>query len=806
MRPRWWLSRGAEDRSVDRAVEAFADGLATGLTTLEQYWAGLGKGRPTALLAALVKVELWRGFETGCRPRVLDYLARFPELAEDAERVVSLVYEEFCLLQEVGANPDSREFCRDYDPWRDSLASQLAYHRELSRAVGLEVNEVSFPEPGELFERYRLRSLLGKGGVARVYLATEEGLGERQVVIKVSASFGQEPSILAMLDHRNIVPILTVAESISGLRGICMPYRPGRTLEELIARLGPGPPPRSAKAFFEALRVLGRPAEVPGEELDSGWAEFPVDRTFPEAVAWIGQRLTRALAYLHKKGVFHRDIKPANILLAFNEGPQLLDFNLAKEPNNPEGASVAQRGGTLPYMAPEQLAAFLDPSAWSAVGEAADILFSRIGAPRVADWAWARAADLPRVASPRDPIPPGPASHPVPSQSERSTRRSPRLWSRFSRNASPSGPRTAMPMQGKLEADLRRFLDRRPLIVAPNPSRFERGFNCFYRNRKLVLATALVAVTFAPVLNFVRGDESGVAALAKADLLYKSGRKGDLDRARVMYETLHRDHPKTTRPSLGLAMSLIKLDANDKTPINDLLKEAAENPDAEEALEERLTMDPASGPLLRSLGHVLMARNSYDRAREMLERALRVDPDSISGIALIANLEKKVGRDEIAAGYYQRAIGLALRDKAKPAVVYQLRKHWLFTLVRVIDRALGTGGPGEDRPGATRWLGLLKAGLVTFDDDQRDVADVVNHDDHFLAREYLWGCSASIEAALLSDAEDKTRSMTLFRMADERFAAARATFSKHQPTPEWIAMVSNQLKTLEKRRLATIGQ
>jgi tetratricopeptide (TPR) repeat protein len=59
--------------------------------------------------------------------------------------------------------------------------------------------------------------------------------------------------------------------------------------------------------------------------------------------------------------------------LTTTDGPLLLDFNLAHAPNTTDEAAAALRGGTLPYMAPEQLLAFLDDARWESVGPTADI-------------------------------------------------------------------------------------------------------------------------------------------------------------------------------------------------------------------------------------------------------------------------------------------------------------------------------------------------------------------------------------------------------------------------------------------------
>jgi tetratricopeptide (TPR) repeat protein len=69
-----------------------------------------------------------------------------------------------------------------------------------------------------------------------------------------------------------------------------------------------------------------------------------------------------ALAFLHARGIIHRDLKPSNVLLGPGGRPLLLDFNLSAD----AGVAAPHLGGTLPYMAPEHLEAFL------ACGGAAD--------------------------------------------------------------------------------------------------------------------------------------------------------------------------------------------------------------------------------------------------------------------------------------------------------------------------------------------------------------------------------------------------------------------------------------------------
>ena len=169
-----------------------------------------------------------------------------------------------------------------------------------------------------------------------------------------------------------------------------MPFRPGLPLDEIIRRVKPAERPRKAMALWDVLHdgtVPGSTSDAqPGSERidDKGAAaasvrEAMAGKDFPPTVPthkeWPGSCmiLARALQYAHGKLTYHRDVKPANVLLTIMNGPQLLDFNLAESPHSADNAQAALHGGTLPYMAPEQIEAFLNPELWGKVGARADV-------------------------------------------------------------------------------------------------------------------------------------------------------------------------------------------------------------------------------------------------------------------------------------------------------------------------------------------------------------------------------------------------------------------------------------------------
>ncbi|SIO46425.1 Tetratricopeptide repeat-containing protein [Singulisphaera sp. GP187] len=100
--------------------------------------------------------------------------------------------------------------------------------REVARPLVL-------PKPGEHMGGFLIVGELGRGTFARVYLARQESLGNRLVALKISRAVGDEPEILARLQHSHIVPIHSVHDDPeTGLRMMCMPYLGGANLAQVL--------------------------------------------------------------------------------------------------------------------------------------------------------------------------------------------------------------------------------------------------------------------------------------------------------------------------------------------------------------------------------------------------------------------------------------------------------------------------------------------------------------------------------------------------------------------------------------------
>lgn len=184
--------------------------------------------------------------------------------------------------------------------------------------------------------RYRVRQVIGQGGMGNIYLADDLRLSGRLCALKeveyerslptkvleqAREQFFREASILARLDHPNL-PKVSDFFSSSNRDYLVMDYVPGKDLRMVIQEA------RRERRFLDEMQVLG----------------------------WAAQ-LIEALSYLHgqEPPIIHRDIKPSNIKLMPNGLIKLVDFGLVKVLAPDEVTiTIIQGQGTVIYTPLEQ--------------------------------------------------------------------------------------------------------------------------------------------------------------------------------------------------------------------------------------------------------------------------------------------------------------------------------------------------------------------------------------------------------------------------------------------------------------------
>jgi serine/threonine protein kinase len=188
------------------------------------------------------------------------------------------------------------------------------------------------PLVGDEFAGYRMRAVLGRGGMSVVYQAENLRLNN-VIALKVlapelaaddvfRARFLEESRIAASLNHPNVIPIYDMGSS-DGLLYIAMRYVSGTDLRQIIKKRG---------------------------------------RLQPETALFLLGQVARALDAAHRQGLVHRDVKPGNMLIerGSDEGDPdhvyLADFGITKHAMSRTGlTSTGQFLGTIDYVAPEQI-------------------------------------------------------------------------------------------------------------------------------------------------------------------------------------------------------------------------------------------------------------------------------------------------------------------------------------------------------------------------------------------------------------------------------------------------------------------
>ncbi len=348
--------------------------------------------------------------------------------------------------------------------WSDGQPTEVGSAPSTGQPSGVESPRV----PG-----YEILKVLGRGGMGVVYLARQHGLN-RLVALKMIltgahageerlARFRAEGIAAARLHHPNIVQVHDVGEA-DGHPYFSLEYVAGGNLARLLS--GKPQPPTEAARLIRTLAL--------------------------------------AMQYAHEQGIVHRDLKPANVLLQIADLrlqsdrpnpasqsaiydlksaiPKVTDFGLAKQLDSDGGLTGSGAIlGTPNYMAPEQAAGDVH-----GLGPAVDvyalgaILYEALaGRP---PFRGASVLETLEQVRSLEPVPPSWLEARVPKDLET-----------ICLKCLQKAPGKRYAGAGDLAEDLRRFLDREPILARP-VGRAERGLRWCRRNPVVAGLTAAVAV------------------------------------------------------------------------------------------------------------------------------------------------------------------------------------------------------------------------------------------------------------------------------------------------------------------------
>ena len=407
-----------------------------------------------------------------------------PDLHDDP-RLLDAAREYLAAL-ESGRAPDRAQYISRFPEFAGVLDECLD-GIELAHAAG-QAFRAPAPQPETLTEPlgdFRIVREIGRGGMGVVYEAHQLSLG-RRVALKVLPfaagldtkqlqRFKTEAHAAAQLHHTNIVPVYAVGCE-RGVHFYAMQMIDGRPLDRVIReRRGDDGEPHGETTVN--LRAGSTRVTITDPAPTSRGGTREAHRT----VARLGEQVAAALEYAHDHGVIHRDIKPANLLLDGQGNLWVTDFGLAHVSADLGQTRTGDVFGTLRYMSPEQAAG------------------KRILIDHRTD-VYSLGATLYELLTLR-PIFPGTDRHGVlhailhdePTPPRSLDRTIPAELETIVLKAVSKFPQDRYATAGEMAADLRRFLEDRP-IAARRPSVIDRARKWIRRHPAYYRAAILILV------------------------------------------------------------------------------------------------------------------------------------------------------------------------------------------------------------------------------------------------------------------------------------------------------------------------
>ena len=363
--------------------------------------------------------------------------------------------------------------CGDDTSLRKEVESLLAAYAAAEATEFIETPpELRDPaglEGGHLVGPYKILEEIGRGGMGAVYKAVRaDDQYQKQVALKVVGRldpdlvrrFRAERQILAGLDHPGIARLIDGGATADGLPWLAMDFVEGRPITEYVQ-----------------AHALSLPQRL---------------QLFRETCA--------AVHYAHQNLVVHRDLKPSNILVTPEGAPRLLDFGIAKllsdEDRGGQTTLTRVRAMTPEYASPEQ--ALGQPITTASDVYSLGVLLCEILTGRLPhEFARREPIEVARVISTEPPVPPstlaGKGATVIPSRQLQGDLDNIVLM------ALRKEPERRYASVDQLSEDVRRYLDRRPVIARPDTIRY-RVDKFVRRNRALVATAAALSLSLVVAL------------------------------------------------------------------------------------------------------------------------------------------------------------------------------------------------------------------------------------------------------------------------------------------------------------------
>ncbi len=573
---------------------------------------------------------------------------------------------------------------------QDRLEHGEPHHevRSAHSAVGdwLEIAATAMPKAGDEFLGFRLIAELGSGTFGRVFLSRQAELADRLAVVKIAPRQIGESRMLAQLQHPHIIPIHSVHET-SNLQVVCMPFLGTTTLDHVLRDLRTLPAlPVGGKYLLDRIEAEGRKLVAmtagavaePAGFTDGAFGARLARMSYVNAILALAARLADALAHAHARGIVHQDLKPANILLAHDGSPVLLDFNLADDRDLRRSARTALLGGSLPYMAPEQLRAFHDGTGRG--DERSDlyslgiIVFELLTGRELIEPGYNTLSELlERMAFLR--------SRPT-SVRQWNAQVSPATEAIVHRCLEPE-PSKRYQSARELSEDLGCQLQHLPLRHTPEPSIRERAVKCIRRHPRLTVAAgaSIAATSFGLVLT------GGLQA--RINGLLESTAAREAEHARMKAVVAARDL-RDDLHSLEFLLGSTVLGAESEQRA-ELISVAAKALDRHQVLQ---SLDWKTGPLVSALDQ---------------DQRKRVAEDMGELLLLVAGAQALQGRLELALDSNGRAIN-CYASASVPRALWEQRAEFSRSVGNAVEaeRLAALAGRAPARSPRDRYLLLLK--------------------------------------------------------------------------------------------------